>query len=266
MRQALRDGDADTCWRTAVMSAELFGLKSSFDERHIELELGSSAATAADDLVAQAAIAYAFGKLYADEQRPGEALECFQRSLGLFRTVDHRPGIGISMIYLAMANRFLGRDDNALECGFSALGFLTDVDHPAPRAHALRGIGQIYLHNAEYAAADNHFERALQLCQTFGPFRRIQAQTQFWQGSLRVRQGRIDEARTMFTQVFAACRELGDLTGTCQALRGLSQCEAAVGDVESARATLRHALDLAEQPRPTLTSSALRQDLERLNG
>jgi hypothetical protein len=84
-------------------------------------------------------------------------------------------------------------------------------------------------------------------------------------GNLRLKQDRVNDALAMFTQVFDDCRELGDLTGVGQALRGLSQCHLALNKVEHARATLLQALEIAEQPRATLLVTAIRRNLDALD-
>ncbi|GAA0903155.1 AfsR/SARP family transcriptional regulator [Virgisporangium aurantiacum] len=266
LRQAQRDGNVGLCWEIAVVSSDLLALQRSFDERQLVLDIGMSEAGATGDVVGQAAVLLALGKLRADQFLADEALGCFERSLSLFESAEHQHGIGVSMAYVAMAHRFLGRNDEALEYCERALTRLTDLEEPGGRAHLLRSIGQIHLAKADFAIADDYFEGALGLCAEFGPFRRIEAQTQFWQGNLRLKQDRVDEAQALFTRVFDACREIGDVTGMCQALRGLSRCLVVRNSPERAREILLQALELAEQPRSTMLSRSIRQDLDSLGG
>ena len=265
LRQAERDGNLSVCWSIAIASSGLFELQRAFDEWQPVLDIGMAAASHADDVIGQAAVLHQLGKLRADQQIPAEAFDIFQRSQHLFESVGHRHGTGVAAFYVAMAHRFLGRSDEALVSYHSALGLLIETDDVGGQAHALRGIGQIHLSSADFTTADEYFQRSLDVCRSQGPLRRTEAQTRFWLGNLRLKQNRVDEALAMFTQVFDDCRELGDLTGVGQALRGLSQCHLAVSKVEHARATLLQALEIAEQPRATLLVTAIRRDLDALD-
>lgn len=223
-----------------------------------------TAASQAGDLIGQAAVLHRLGKFRADQQMAAEAFDDFQRSQELFESVGHRHGTGVAAVYVAMAHRFLGRNDEALAHYNLALDLLTETGNVGGQAHVLRSIGQIHLSRADPTRADEYFEKSLTLCRAHGPLRRIEAQTRFWLGNLRLKQNQVDDALALFNQVFDVCRELGDQTGVGQALRGLSQCHLARNNVEEARATLLQALEIAEQPRATLLVTAIRRDLEAL--
>ncbi|GAA1026218.1 BTAD domain-containing putative transcriptional regulator [Virgisporangium ochraceum] len=264
LRQADRDGNTAVCWNIAVASSGLLELQRAFDEWHLVLDTAMSVASRANDVLGQASLLHQLGKLHADRQMPAEALRLFERSFALFKSIGHRHGTGVATAYVAMAHRFLSHHDEALDSYIAALDLLTESGDVGGQAHVLRGIGQIHLSRSDLAAADSYFQQSLELCRTHGPIRRVESQTRFWLGNLRVKQGRLEHAREQFTKVLVDCRDLGDITGVGQALRGLSQCHLALNEPELARATLLQALELAEQPRATLLLDSIRRDLERL--
>lgn len=91
-----------------------------------------------------------------------------------------------------------------------------------------------------------------------------EAAASFWQGMLRLRQHRPTEAAALFERVLSVTRELGEVAGQAQALRGLGLAHRDVGRIEEARRRLREAHALVASVGVSLLGEYIRRDLEEL--
>jgi tetratricopeptide (TPR) repeat protein len=265
IQRAGDDGLAGACWDLTCTLSPLFPMRGYLDDWESVLAVGFKAATDGGDERGRAAILYRKGTLHADLQQPDDARRCFDESAKIFESVGDSHGHAIATAYIAMIDRFQNELGSALTRYMTALEGLREVDDGGGQGFVLRGIGQVYLSMGDLDDADEYFAHALDCYRALGGARIGEAQALFWQGMLRVRQGRFDEANPIFREVFEVSQVLGDRPGQAQALRGLGLCYQKQGDRGRARETLLEALRVLRQPRPDLVEAHIRQTIAELD-
>lgn len=264
VRNAARDRRSSICWELVCTTSPLFQMRRYFDEWRELIELALGTARAESDDIGEAAMLYRLGMALTDQTKHAEARSKFVRAAELFEEVDDRHGQATVGTYLGMIERFMGNEDLALEHYEKAAPVLRDAGDHGGEAFALRGIAQICTARGQIQAADAHFHTALDLYRMCA-CRQGEAQVLFWQSMLRLKQGRNMEAKAGFESALDIVRVIGDRAGEAQCLRGIALSYQHQGDRILARTTLLEALQIAHQPRPTLTEVTLRNALAELD-
>ncbi|HZM81963.1 MAG TPA: BTAD domain-containing putative transcriptional regulator [Candidatus Limnocylindrales bacterium] len=261
VRRAARDGFSDQCWDLAVASSPLFQMRSCYDDWPVILEIAFNAANSA---IGRAAVLGRMAVLSADHLAQDQARQQLQQAAELFEKAGHSYGLATVTANLAVIDRFAGRRAEALAGLQRALPGLCDSGDRIGEVFVLRNIAQAQMDEGDQAAAEEFFDRALELAQRCeSP--RVEAQVQFWRGMLRQAQQRYPEAEQLFTRVLDMASALGDQAGKAQAMRGLALCHKAAGQPALALSLLSQALPLVSQPRPTRIEAMIRRELAALS-
>jgi len=259
------DERADVCWDLVCTASTLYPILGYHDDWQQVLDTALAVTQRVGDERGSAALLYRLGILCADRQQPDLAWEHLNRAVDLFRRTGDGHGAALVDTYMAMIDRFRGRLASAQRRYRIAIEGLVAAGDAGGEAFALRGLGQTYLDRGDYTGAEQHFERALAIYSTVGGGDRGRAQVVFWQGMLRLKQDRHEEARRQFAEVVSISRFVGDKYGEAQALRGLGICYQRLGQSSKSRSMLLEALNLVRQPRPTLVEAHVRRTLAELH-
>jgi DNA-binding SARP family transcriptional activator/tetratricopeptide (TPR) repeat protein len=261
-RRAAEAGDSDVCWDLACTTPLLFKMLGDYDTWPGLLAEAQTETRRAGNERGRAAALHGMGTLCVERCDYEGAWSLFQSAAELFDRHDDRHGHALATLYAAMADRFRNRPDAAVSGFRRALAGMRDHGDRGGEALALRGIGQTYLQVGDYPTADEYLAQALDVTRR-AQVRRSEAQVLFWQGMLRLKQGRYLEAERLFKTVLGLTRALPDAPGVVQALRGLGLCHIGQGASAQGRAELLAALRRVERQSSHL-EAAIRQDLEAL--
>jgi DNA-binding SARP family transcriptional activator/tetratricopeptide (TPR) repeat protein len=193
--------------------------------------------------------ARALGSLGAVEDRQGRfvsAGEYAVQALALFRQAGDQGGEIHALLSLAVMETHLGRYDAAADRLQDALDLSRQNDDAATEADALSFLGEIEVHRERFQVAADHLWRAIAIYQQVGD-RYSEAWTLDGLGTLYRRLGEPETAAEKYRQSLALLRELGDRSMEAWVLNGLG--EAALQAGQPAEALSRHAeaLTLAVQ-------------------
>jgi DNA-binding SARP family transcriptional activator/Tfp pilus assembly protein PilF len=189
--------------------------------------------------------ARALGSLGAVEDRQGRfvsAGEYAAQALALFRQAGDQVGEIHALLSLAVMETHLGHYDAAADRLEETLDLSRQNDDAATEADTLSFLGEIEVHRERFQAAADHLWRAIAIYQQVGD-RYSEAWTLDGLGTLHLRLGQPETAAEKYRQSLALLRELGDRSLEGWVLNGLG--EAALQAGQPAEALTHHAEALA---------------------
>lgn len=263
IRRACEDDPGELGWMLASAASPLFRARRYFDDWQRALEPALDQAQRAGDHAVSEMLRRR-ASLLVDRREFDEALACFQEAAQLAEGTGDRHGAAVATAGLAMVERFREHHSLALNYYEQALSVLSELGDHRGRAFVLRGVGQIHLERGSHDEADTYLERSRQLYERERNLLGEAAAT-FWKGMLRLRQQRPEEATALFERVLGVTRELGEVAGQAQALRGLGLAYRDIGRIVEARRTLRKAHELVTTVGVSLLGEYIRRDLEDLD-
>jgi len=153
MRHAVLEGDGVTCWQLASTFSPLLEAARAFDDWLNLLETGATTVRTADDSYGEAVLTYWLGRLWTSRLSIDESWRLYEAAQRGFREVADSHAIAVVSLDMAVLERFRGNSEAALDLYHQALPVLRQHSDLVREAIGLRGIGQIYLENLDYAAA-----------------------------------------------------------------------------------------------------------------
>lgn len=263
INRAASDGRSDVAWDLACTTSPLFRERRHLDDWRRALEPALAATRQADDPLGRGCVLYRLGSSLVNRLEFEHALQCFQQAADHFRTVGDDHGVAVVTACSAMVERFRKNWHLALGLYEAALPTLREHGDKCGEALVLRGIGQVHMELGSLATAEDYCSQAVTIYRSLGADKGV-AGALLWQGMLRLRQERPSDAESLFNEVLRICRAIGNVSGEAQAMRGLGLAYKHQGQLEQARATLRHALELVAEPQASLVGDYIRRDLADL--
>lgn len=264
IRRADADGDLDTCSLLVRLTSGLFEMRRHFDDWLTVVAIGRAAARRLGDRQAEGVLGLLLVMAMCEH---GRWVDAERESIAVqeeFRRDGDVDGVVAAAINLGLIARFLQTRPNSYELLEPVIAEIDQLTDRGVRAFALRALGQAYVEVGRLLDADDVYTKSLATYRTIdAPIGECQALV--YQGRLLLELGDIDRAAAQFGEALAIVRELGDVSGVAQCLRGLAAADRARGDLAAARARLSEALQLVRQPNPTVAEEWVLADLKQLD-
>lgn len=144
-----------------------------------------------------------------------EAAQTLLEALNLKRRIGHRYGESIALCNLGEVYLELGRHDEATARSLEALEVIRQIGSPRLEGYALCNLGRIDLDLGRVGQGTGRLEQALALHRSAGD-RYGEAQDMEYIGNAHASEGRLTEAREMWTRARSAFEVLGDKARVAQ--------------------------------------------------
>ncbi|MGC9366589.1 MAG: tetratricopeptide repeat protein [bacterium] len=103
------------------------------------------------------------GKLYQQQNKYGEALECYRKAETIKIALNDIKGLGDLYTHIGILNINTEKFDYAIECLKKAMQFYQQVDENASIAHCLNNIGSVMWHQHRFEKALDYFNQAFKI-------------------------------------------------------------------------------------------------------
>ncbi|WP_419993714.1 BTAD domain-containing putative transcriptional regulator [Streptomyces boninensis] len=238
----VRQAPPDLAWRLAATLANYLESAAHFDDWRDTHETGLTAATASGDLLGEAVMHRSLGELLTVQDRYGEAVASFKRSLRAYASRGRpEPGEGAAAAGLGVLLRLRGRYGEAAACLDRGIAAARAADNPRAAAYAHGGLGTVLLERGEATAARREFGRALSLSRTDG-YTMGEYAAERCLGLAALAAGDLDASRRHLETALVLASEQGNRVGEIHALQWLGHLDDVGGDAARADATLAECL------------------------
>jgi hypothetical protein len=264
IRRADANGDFDVCSLLVRLTSVLFEMRRGFDDWLTVVEIGRSAADRAGDRQAAGALGLLLAMAVSEHGRHVDGVSEGVAAQEEFHRAGDLNGVVAAAINLALIARFSRTRPTPYEWLEPVIADIDQLPDRGVYAFGMRAIGQAYVEVGRLLDADDAYTKSLATYRTIdAPIGECQALV--YQGRLLLQLGDIERAAAQFGKALAIVRELGDLSGVAQCVRGLAAADRARGDLAMARARLSEAVQLVRQPKPTLAEKWVIADLTQLD-
>lgn len=103
------------------------------------------------------------GKLYQQQNKYGEAMECYRKVETIKIALNDIKGLGDLYTHIGILNINTEKFDYAIECLNKAMQFYQQVDENTSIAHCLNNIGSIMWHQQRFEKALDYFNQAFKI-------------------------------------------------------------------------------------------------------
>ncbi|MBV9450226.1 MAG: tetratricopeptide repeat protein [Streptosporangiaceae bacterium] len=247
VRQAAMAGLDELCWDLALTLVNLFEVKGYIDDWCETAEIAYRVTTKAGNRTGWAAMEYSLGSLHLFQKRLAEAEQFFASALEAFEAEGNVHGQALVLRNWAVVDRLHGHFVEMLSKNESALAKMRAVGDLIGEANILRNLAKFQIEEGgDIAEAARRLEQGLALCRQ-ADYPRCEAQMMAQYAELYLCAGDALLARQALHQVLRRVREIGDRMGEAHALYGLGRVRYREGRLDSAEATLTHAITLAQR-------------------
>ncbi|WP_240205003.1 AfsR/SARP family transcriptional regulator [Streptomyces tsukubensis] len=253
----------EVCWDLTTTLVTLFETRGYLDHWERTHQLALRTARSAGNQRGSAAVLASLGSLYLSRSQYEESRTALTTALGLFTEMEDRQGLGLCHRDLALVERFLGHEYEALELYDRALRDFDASGDVVGRAIVLTQSAQIWMLRGQSATAQSRLDEALGIYRLVG-YTGGQARALRRAGQLRQQQGELGAAVATFTEVLELCRDSGDVIGEGHLLRDLGLAHARMGQHAAARDCLDLALGIRERIMDHGGAALVRLDLAKL--
>jgi tetratricopeptide (TPR) repeat protein len=167
-------------------------------------------------------------------------------SLEATRQAGDRYGEGVSLLGLAVADRYAGRLDLARERYAAAAEAFDSAASPTGRVHAENGLGRVALQARDLATAEERFTAGLRVAESTGDVA-LSVVLMMNLGATRSALGEYVAAQQLLDEAADLARRVGDQANEFEALIELAAALRLAGDLESARRANSRALDVCRE-------------------
>ncbi|QDY80716.1 SARP family transcriptional regulator [Streptomyces qinzhouensis] len=253
----------EVCWDLTTTLVTLFETRGYLDHWERTHQLALRTARSAGNQRGSAAVLASMGSLYLSRSQYDESRTALTTALGLFNEIEDRQGLGLCHRDLALLERFIGHEHQALELYDRALRDFDASGDVVGRAIVLTQSAQIWMLRGQSATAQSRLDEALGIYRLVG-YTGGQARALRRAGQLQQQQGELVRAVAMFTEVLELCRDSGDVIGEGHLLRDLGLAHARMGQDAPARDCLDLALGIRERIMDLGGAALVRLDLAKL--
>lgn len=253
----------EVCWDLTTTLVTLFETRGYLDHWERTHRLALRTARSAGNQRGSAAVLASLGSLYLSRSQYDESRTALTTALGLFTEIEDRQGLGLCHRDLALLERFLGHEYEALELYDRALRDFDASGDVVGRAIVLTQSAQIWMLRGQSSAAQRRLDEALGIYRLVG-YTGGQARALRRAGQLQQQQGELGRAVATFTEVLELCQDSGDVIGEGHLLRDLGLAHARMGQDAAARDCLDLALGIRERIMDHGGAALVRLDLAKL--
>ncbi|MBR7836814.1 tetratricopeptide repeat protein [Actinospica durhamensis] len=191
----------------------------------------------------EALVLGALGQLHAEAGDHAAAIEMLQRALVAFRDMGGRVGLAGSLYTLGRVYRATGDFVEAADLLERARVIYQSVGSPHLESNVLKELGEVWHAVGDHAAATDLLNRALTLYRVVGD---LQGESEglLALGALTADTAGPREAIAVYRRSVDAAVEHGSPIDQARAHEGIARCAARTGDLETALADLRQAVDI----------------------
>lgn len=226
-------------WQLSDILWRFFDLRKHWADWQDASEAALRAARrAGNPAVAARQLSY-LGIIATQQQRPEEAIACYEQSLAVSREVGDHDGEARALNSLGIAYWQQQRLDDAIDCLERSLALRRELGDREGEDKALNNLGSVLAEQRRFDEAIACFTQSLAISREIGGSAR---RTLNSLGDLYRSQGRADEAIACYEQSLALCRQVGDCYTEASNLRKLGLAVKAVQGVHAARAYWADAL------------------------
>jgi DNA-binding SARP family transcriptional activator len=238
----IRQAEPPLAWRLTASLANYFEAAAHFDDWRDSHAAGLSAAVSSGDRLGEAVMHRNLGELSTAQDRYGEAVESFERSLRAYAA--HGPadaGEAAAAAGLGVLLRLRGRYDDA--AAYLERGILEAraTDNLRAAAYAHCGLGTVLLERGEAAAAQREFGRSLVLARDSG-YRMGEYAAQRCLGLAELAAGRLEESREHLETALLLATGQGNRVGEIHVQQWLGHLADVTGDKARAGTLLAECL------------------------
>ena len=184
------------------------------------------------------------------------AVPLLRRAASIFASTGDRHGEAFAIIQIANAHvvnvnhaRDPGRPlDEALTLGHRGVALASRLGDRLLYADATAILGDIYRLTGDLDAAEDHFARALEICQERGKGS-SRAHAVYGLGRVALAGGRLEPALAAFQEALEITRNVGDRRGVAYVTCTLAEATLAAGDRQGAIKHLEHAIVILDELR-----------------
>jgi tetratricopeptide (TPR) repeat protein len=244
-RRAAELGHHDIAWRLPIALWGYFTLRTPWVDWVATYRIGLESARVLGDRRAEAWLLGGLGIAYRDLRRFPDALDSYDRAIGVAREVGDRYGEGWTLGSKSVALWELKRFDEALRCSVEALAVFRDLDDRYGEGQALYCFGEACRGLRRYDEAISYFLLSLRLRREIND-RGGEAQTTHSLGDAYRDLRRLPEARETYLAALDIWTATGDRWGEARTLVNLGDVLAQLGHADEAQAVWERSLAICD--------------------
>ena len=182
-------------------------------------------------------------KAYMHDDRLKEALNYFEKSLKINRTINNNEGIAANLLYIGRVYKILGHHEVALRYFEEALALYEKLDKPRHIATTLNDIGKLFSTKKSYDKALIYHFNALRMWTKLNKPKEISS-TLHDIGNIFYKIGRYNMALSYFEESLVLDRKLGDPEGIASNLNNIGTVFDTIGLYHEALRFYQNALKI----------------------
>ncbi|MEU4579686.1 tetratricopeptide repeat protein [Nonomuraea sp. NPDC023979] len=245
IRQAARAGWSEPCWELTATSSMLRQRRGYQDDQLADYEHALRLCRRQGNLRGTAALLLSHGGLHHQMGNLSLAAACASEAVDLYGRLGDKRGHALALADSGVAHRALADWKPALEAFEQSFKIFTDLGDLASAAYVLFHLGALHQRRDHFDKAQAAAEQGLALLPPGIPELELHLRRAL--GDAYLRQGRIQEAHDVLTDVVRGARARRDLVQEAEALLVLGETEVAAGRLAQGRATLTTALEQGRQ-------------------
>ncbi|MEU0477694.1 BTAD domain-containing putative transcriptional regulator [Streptosporangium sp. NPDC006013] len=240
-QQAARAGWSEPCWELTATSSMLRQRRGYQDDQLADYELALQLCRRQGNLRGTAALLLSHGGLHHQMGNLSLAAACASEAVDLYERLGDKRGHALALADSGVAYRVLADWEPALAAFEQAFEIFEDLGDLASAAYVLFHLGALHQRRDHFDKAQAAAERGLALLPSGIP--ELELHLRRTLGDAYLRQGRVQEAHDILTDVVRGARARRDLFQEAEALLILGETEVAAGHLAQGRATLTLALE-----------------------
>jgi tetratricopeptide (TPR) repeat protein len=238
--QAYRDSMWRLTWQLADAAVGFFAVRAYWNDWENTQTMALLASQRGDDRYGEAIANRNLGRLYKEQSRWGEALDCFERAMAVFEEVGDRAAAAVTRRHLGRMYYYQGRHAEAIARFEEALEAFRELGDRRREAITIRDLGMASREQGQLQEARAYLERCLVTFQELQD-RRWVAGTSVSLGDVYGDLGRLDEAIEQFEVALPIFVEVGDRRWEAVTRVSLGAVHRVRGDLDAAERHLNDA-------------------------
>lgn len=245
-RQAAAESHLDIAWQLPTALWGYFTLRTPWVDWIIAYRTGLAAAEQQAERSGFAWLLAGLGIAYRHLRRYDDAIDSFDRALGVWRELGDRYAEAWTLGSLSITLWELERFTDALSCSQEALTLFRAVDSPYGESQALHCFGDACRGLGRYAEAIDYLQQALRLRRRIGdPGGESQILNSL--GGTYRDIDELDKAEEHHRQALGIWREIGDRWSEARTLTSIGDIAKVLGNIDTAVDCWRQALAICEE-------------------
>lgn len=207
--QAYRDSMWRLTWQLADAAVGFFAVRAYWNDWENTQTMALMASQRGNDRYGAAIANRNLGRLYKEQSRWEEALDCFEHAMAVFEEFEDRAAAAVTLRHIGRMYFYQGRHPEAVARFEEALGVFQELDDRRREAITIRDLGMAHREQGELQEARWYLERCLASFQELQD-RRWVAGTSVSLGDVYGDLGQLEEAIEQFEVALPIFVEVGD--------------------------------------------------------